>query len=103
MTEKTGKRSQENEFTFEEAFGKLGEMVQTLEGGNLSLEEATCLNEDGMKLAQKCNELLNHAELRINTIQESFGEQMRLLNSELTLDAPEDDSDPDTFDDKHLI
>ena len=99
MTEQKGTGSPENEFTFEEAFGKLGEMVQTLEGGNLSLEEATRLYEDGMKMAQKCNELLNNAELRINTIQESFGEQMRLLNSELTLDVEEDDSDLDTLGD----
>jgi len=99
MTEQKGNGSPENEITFEEAFGKLGEMVQTLEGGSLSLEEATRLYEDGMKMAQKCNELLNKAELRINTIQESFGEQMRLLSSELKLDLEEDGSDSDILDD----
>ena len=85
----------ESEFSFEEVFGKLGEMVQTLEAGDLSLEQATHLYEAGMQMAQKCNELLNSAELRVNKIQESFGEQMRLLKSdqsaEITASTPDQD------------
>ena len=88
----------ENEFTFEEAFGRLGEMVQTLEAGDLSLEEATHLYEAGMEMAQKCNELLNNAELRVNKIQESFDEQIRLGKSDESSRITASALEQDTFD-----
>ena len=100
MSDQNVSDGSENEFTFEEAFGKLGEMVQTLEGGNLSLEEATRLYEDGMKMAQKCNELLNKAELRVNQIQESFGEQIRLLNSDEPSEIQASTLEPDILDEQ---
>ena len=61
---------------FEEALGRLEETVRALESGGLSLEEATKLYEDGVKLARVCNEILTSAELRISRIRTSYGEQM---------------------------
>ena len=62
--------------SFEKALGRLEETVRALESGGLSLEEATKLYEDGVKLARVCNEILTSAELRISRIRTSYGEQM---------------------------
>mgnify|MGYP002848799106 FL=1 len=67
--------------TFEEAFTELRETVQALEAGNLSLEEATKLFDNGMRLAKTCNELLSAAELQISRLQRSFGEQMAMIQA----------------------
>ncbi len=55
--------------SFEDAFRKLEETAQALEQGSLSLSEATNLYEQGMKLAQVCNELLTKAELKITRLK----------------------------------
>ena len=62
---------QEN-LSFEQAFARLGETVQSLEKGGLSLEEATRLFEEGMRLAQLCNQLLSQAELKITRLAEAY-------------------------------
>ncbi len=68
--------------SFEQALGRLEETVQALETGGLTLADATCLFERGVKLARLCSELLASAELKISQIQTSYGEQMRLLADE---------------------
>ncbi len=65
--------------TFEEAFTRLQQTVQKLEAGNLSLEEATRLYEDGMGLAKACSEKLDQAELKVTRLQQVFAEQMKLI------------------------
>ena len=67
-----------SKLTFEQALAKLDETVRALEAGDLPLDEATRLYEQGMKLAQTCNEMLASAELRITKISTAYGEQMRL-------------------------
>ncbi len=58
--------------SFEEAFRRLGEMVETLESGGLPLVEATALYEQGMSLVQRCNQLLQQTELKIAGLKETF-------------------------------
>ncbi len=67
------------ELTFEQALERLDGTVQALESGGLSLEEATHLYEEGIKLARMCSEALASAELRITRIRTAHGEQMRFL------------------------
>ena len=57
---------------FEDSFRRLNEMADQLEAGGLTLAEATSRFEDGMKLVQTCNELLNNAELKITELKESY-------------------------------
>ena len=45
--------------SFEDAFVKLREAVEALEAGNLPLEEAARLYEEGMRLAKACGQILN--------------------------------------------
>lgn len=57
--------------SFEEAFALLEETVETLEQGNLNLEETLELFDRGMQLASRCNALLDSAELRIQQLMPS--------------------------------
>ncbi len=51
----------EAQLTFEDAISELKEIVQSLEAGNTSLNEATTLFEKGMVLANICNDRLTKA------------------------------------------
>jgi exodeoxyribonuclease VII small subunit len=59
--------------TFEEAFTRLGAMVETLEAGNLPLDQAAQMFEQGMMLVRRCTQLLDETELRIAEIRENGG------------------------------
>lgn len=59
--------------SFEEAFTKLGSMVETLEGGSLPLDQAAQMFEQGMALVRRCSQLLEENELRIAEIRENAG------------------------------
>lgn len=60
--------------TFEKALKRLEEIVNSLEKGESSLEEAIDLFEEGIKTASICKEKLKTAEKRIKElIKESDG------------------------------
>jgi exodeoxyribonuclease VII small subunit len=54
--------------SFEEAFAELGEVVQQLEAGDLTLDQTMALFERGMALATQCNAQLDAAELRVQQL-----------------------------------
>lgn len=54
--------------TFEEAYTQLEAAVTALQDGQMPLERALHYYEEGMKLAQYCNELLQKAELRVQQL-----------------------------------
>ena len=58
--------------SFEHSFQRLSEMAEQLEAGGLTLAEATTCFEEGMRLVQFCNQLLNDAELKITELKESY-------------------------------
>lgn len=62
----------DEQLSFEEALNRLETIVQTLEAGGLTLEEALSLFEEGMRLAQICSERLDTAELKISQLQTAF-------------------------------
>lgn len=55
--------------SFEEAFSELEAAVAALQDGQMPLERALHYYEEGMKLAQHCNELLEKAELRVQQLR----------------------------------
>lgn len=65
------------DLSYEEAYEKLEAAVAALQDGQMSLEQALQHYEEGMKLAQYCNELLQQAELRVQQL--SVNEQGVLL------------------------
>ena len=73
-----------NLLTFEEAFRKLSEMAESLEQGGLTLADATARYAEGMTLVQRCNRLLDEAELKITTLKDAYAEPD-------AIGAPDDD------------
>ncbi|MBI2918071.1 MAG: exodeoxyribonuclease VII small subunit [Chloroflexi bacterium] len=68
--------------SFEEAFAQLERTVQALEAGGLTLERATNLFQDGMRLARSCHDMLDATELKVKQLQVNFGQQIRLIDGE---------------------
>ncbi len=58
--------------TFEQLYARLEEVTERLEGGDLSLEQSVALYEEGMKLAQQCQQLLGDVEQRIETLRQAL-------------------------------
>ncbi len=56
------------DLSFEEAYERLERAVAALQDGQMPLEEALRHYEEGMKLAQYCNTLLQKAELRVQQL-----------------------------------
>lgn len=56
------------ELDFEAAYQRLEETVRILERGELPLSELVAVYEEGVRLAVRCNQLLDAAELRISQI-----------------------------------
>ncbi|MBC8280501.1 MAG: exodeoxyribonuclease VII small subunit [Chloroflexi bacterium] len=78
--------------SFEDSFQRLSEMAEQLEAGGLTLAEATDRFEEGMKLVQFCNQLLNNAELKITELKESY-RSTDVLTGFDDLDEDEEDQD----------
>ena len=58
--------------SFEDAFRQLAAIAEGMEKGGLTLAEATARFEEGMRLVQHCNFLLDTAELEITQLRESY-------------------------------
>jgi exodeoxyribonuclease VII small subunit len=74
----TGSGAAQDPLAFEEALGRLDETVAALEGGQLPLEDALRLYEEGVRMAQRCQQMLDTAELRVQqlrTATESDGDK----------------------------
>lgn len=56
--------------TFEASMLRLDEIVKSLEKGDVPLEEAMKLFEEGTKLAAKCSSLLEGAQLKITKLMQ---------------------------------
>ncbi len=54
--------------SFEQALGRLEEVVHLLEEGNLGLDDALARYEEGVGLLRKANELLERAQRRISLL-----------------------------------
>ena len=53
---------------FEEALGKLEDIVKKMEAGDMSLEESLKAFEEGIKLARLCSRKLDEAERRVEML-----------------------------------
>jgi len=57
---------------FEDIIGRLENLVEQLETGGLSLDDALKVYEEGVRLARTGNEMLEGAEQRIEELQKSL-------------------------------
>ena len=62
------------ENNFEKSMESLEKIVTELENGELNLDESVKKFEEGMKIAQKCNNILEDAEKKITILLEKDGE-----------------------------
>jgi exodeoxyribonuclease VII small subunit len=53
---------------FEEALGRLEDIVKKMEAGEMSLEESLKAFEEGIKLARLCSRKLDEAERRVEIL-----------------------------------
>ena len=53
---------------FEASLGRLEEIVKTLEGGEVALDTALALFEEGVGLSRLCHGKLKHAERRVELL-----------------------------------
>jgi exodeoxyribonuclease VII small subunit len=60
--------------SYDAAFAQLEATVAALENGELDLNEAVDVFERGMRLAQRCQEILDQAELRVGQLVTSEDE-----------------------------
>ena len=91
--------------SFEDAYRRLEETVGQLERGELALTDAELLYRQGMDLANRCQQLLTEAELRITQVGDSrgvasaSGDGQTLADDEWELPPPVDPDDPSLFED----
>ncbi|RUA05785.1 MAG: exodeoxyribonuclease VII small subunit [Gammaproteobacteria bacterium] len=62
-------------FDFNKGLEKLESIVQTMEEGNLSLEDSLKYFEDGVKLTRQCQTALSEAEQKIAVLSADDGYQ----------------------------
>lgn len=60
------------EIKFEKAMERLSKIVEELEAGEVSLEEALKKYEEGVKLSRSCHEQLSKAEKKIEVLTKSL-------------------------------
>lgn len=63
--------------SFEEALSALENRVRKLEAGELPLEEALGLFEEGIELTRECHEKLDAADQKIIELSQSVGKQIQ--------------------------
>jgi exodeoxyribonuclease VII small subunit len=64
---------------FETALKNLEEIVKKLENGELSLDSALALFEEGIKLSRFCHTKLEEAERRVEILLKNGSSQMRTV------------------------
>jgi exodeoxyribonuclease VII small subunit len=67
------KKKNDGELDLEGALEKLELLVESLEKGDLSLEESLKVFEDGIKLTRQCQETLSAAEQKVQLLIEQNG------------------------------
>ena len=54
--------------TFEQSMSRLEQIVRTLERGDVALEDALSLFQEGTGLVRSCGQLLDDAQLQVKTV-----------------------------------
>jgi exodeoxyribonuclease VII small subunit len=76
----TAKKAIKN--SLEHSLKRLEEIVETLERGDTSLDDAVMLYEEGVQLSKGCAEKLKDAELKIKKLSKEIDGQFTLNESD---------------------
>ena len=66
--------------SFESSLKRLEDIVESLEQGKVSLEEAVGLYEEGIQLSKECAEKLKATELKIRKLAKSVGGEFEVTD-----------------------
>lgn len=67
-----------SELSFEEAMTQLEQVVQRLEDGEVPLEQAISLYQEGIKLSKLCHEKLQTVEKKMDQVMDQNGQLQSL-------------------------
>jgi exodeoxyribonuclease VII small subunit len=67
--------------SFEETLRRLEQIVEQLEKGEVPLEDALILYEEGIKLSKTCGERLNQAELTLKRLGRDVEGNLKLFST----------------------
>ena len=73
--------------TFEEAMKELERLVDSLDKGDVSLDEAIAAYDRGSQLKDHCQKKLNEAKMKVETIQSSG--DSKVIPNKLTSFSPD--------------
>ncbi len=68
----------EEKTSFETTLGRLQQIVEALEAGELTLDQSLELFEEGVKLSRQCTQMLETAKKRVLTLTRKSGGEFRL-------------------------
>lgn len=74
-----GVSKKENTQTFEQSLKRLEEIVEALEQGDVPLDDALKMYEEGIALSKACVEKLTQAELRLKKLAKDMQGNFRLI------------------------
>lgn len=77
-----GVSKKENTQTFEQSLKRLEEIVELLEQGDVPLDDALKMYEEGIALSKACVEKLTQAELRLKKLAKDMQGNFRLIEEE---------------------
>ena len=89
---------QESDYTFEQAFEKLDELVAELEGQDLGLDESLVKYEQAVKMLKLCHQILERAEKKVELL--TLAENGALRTTPFESDEPDDIASPEPDDDE---
>ncbi|EZH67714.1 exodeoxyribonuclease VII small subunit [Bacillaceae bacterium JMAK1] len=70
----TNQTTNDEKLTFEQAMTNLEEIINQLEAGDVPLEQAIDMYQQGMKLSKQCHEQLQNVEKKMDQIVNEDGE-----------------------------
>jgi len=73
------KKKIETSGTFEHSMKRLEEIVEKLEAGSVSLDNAMELYEEGVKISKQCLEKLTQAELKLKKLSKDVNGNLELF------------------------
>lgn len=66
--------------SFEQAIGRLEQIVEAMEQGKIGLEESVKFFEEGMGLIERCRKVLSEAEMKIHHLQASGDSSLKIVD-----------------------
>jgi exodeoxyribonuclease VII small subunit len=73
-------KKEKSKHNFEQSLKRLEKIVEALEKGDIPLEDAISMYEEGIQLSKQCVEELSKAELRIQKLSKDVNGNIELLD-----------------------